>query len=295
MSATILAAGAVLWRKGEKKKIEVLVIHRPKYDDWTFPKGKAEIGEPLIACAYREVLEETNIETAFGPYLGEVEYLTNDGKKKVSFWSAKVIKEKEFNSNAEVDQLKWVEVTKVKELLTLDTDRKILEQFLRIEPDTKPLVLLRHAKAVTRDEWQGEDDDRPLDSYGQNQAKRLLAMYQVFNLEQIHSSDAVRCYDTVVAIAKGLSIKLEVTGKLSESTFKKDKEKAFDYAKDLMKLNESVLLCSHNPILPKMLNKLTKKSEVDADEGKLLPADGWVIHRIGKEVIQIDRIDSPSI
>jgi len=295
MSATILAAGAVLWRKGEKKKIEVLIIHRPKYDDWTFPKGKAEIGEPLIACAYREVLEETNIETAFGPYLGEVEYLTNDGKKKVSFWSAKVIKEKEFNSNAEVDQLKWVEVTKVKELLTLDTDRKILEQFLRIEPDTKPLVLLRHAKAVTRDEWQGEDDDRPLDSYGQNQAKRLLAMYQVFNLEQIHSSDAVRCYDTVVAIAKGLSIKLEVTGKLSESTFKKDKEKAFDYAKDLMKLNESVLLCSHNPILPKMLNKLTKKSEVDADEGKLLPADGWVIHRIGKEIIQIDRIDSPNI
>ena len=295
MSSPILAAGAVLWRKSEKKKIEVLIIHRPKYDDWTFPKGKAEIGEPLIACAYREVLEETNIETAFGPYLGEVEYLTNDGKKKVSFWSAKVIKEKEFNSNAEVDQLKWVEVTKVKELLTLDTDRKILEQFLRIEPDTKPLVLLRHAKAVTRDEWQGEDDDRPLDSYGQNQAKRLLAMYQVFNLEQIHSSDAVRCYDTVVAIAKSLNIKLEVTGKLSESTFKKDKEKAFDYAKDLMKLNESVLLCSHNPILPKMLNKLTKKSEVDADEGKLLPADGWVIHRIGKEVIQIDRIDSPSI
>ena len=295
MSSPILAAGAVLWRKNEKKKIEVVIIHRPKYDDWTFPKGKAEIGEPLIACAYREVLEETNIETAFGPYLGEVEYLTNDGKKKVSFWSAKVIKEKEFNSNAEVDQLKWVEVTKVKELLTLDTDRKILEQFLRIEPDTKPLVLLRHAKAVTRDEWQGEDDDRPLDSYGQNQAKRLLAMYQVFDLQQIHSSDAVRCYDTVVAIAKGLNIKLEVTGKLSESTFKKDKEKAFDYAKDLMKLNESVLLCSHNPILPKMLNKLTKKSEVDADEGKLLPADGWVIHRIGKEVIQIDRIDSPSI
>jgi 8-oxo-(d)GTP phosphatase len=295
MSATILAAGAVLWRKSEKKKIEVLIIHRPKYDDWTFPKGKAEVGEPLIACAYREVLEETNIETAFGPYLGEVEYLTNDGKKKVSFWSAKVIKEKEFNPNAEVDQLKWVEVTKVKEMLTLDTDRKILEQFLQIEPDTKPFILLRHAKAVTRDEWQGEDDDRPLDSYGQNQAKRLLAMYQVFNLEQIHSSDAVRCYDTVVAIAKGLNIKLEVTGKLSESTFKKDKEKAFDYAKDLIKLNESVLLCSHNPILPKMLNKLTKKSEVDADEGKLLPADGWVIHRIGKEVIQIDRIDSPSI
>jgi len=295
MSSVILAAGAVIWRKNEKKKIEVVIIHRPKYDDWTFPKGKAEISEPLIACAYREVFEETNIESAFGPYLGEVEYLTTDGKKKVSFWSAKAIKEKEFNPNSEVDKLKWVEITKVKDLLTLDTDKKILEKFIKIEPDTKPFILLRHAKAVTRDEWQGDDDDRPLDSYGQNQAKRLLAMYQVFDLQQIHSSDAIRCYDTVAAIAKSLNVKLEVTGKLSESTFKKDKEKAFDYAKDLMKLNESILLCSHNPILPKMLNKLTKKSEVDADEGKLLPADGWVIHRIGKEVIQIDRIDSPSI
>jgi 8-oxo-dGTP diphosphatase len=120
-------------------------------------------------------------------------------------------------------------------------------------------------------------------------------MYQVFDLQQIHSSDAIRCYDTVAAIAKGLNIKLEVTGKLSEDTYKRDKEKAFDYAKELIKSNESVLICSHNPILPKMLNKLTKKSEVDADEGKLSPGDGWVIHRIGKEIIQIDRIDSPSI
>ncbi len=105
MSSTILAAGAVVWRKNEKKKIEVVIIHRPKYDDWTFPKGKAEIGEPLISCAHREVSEETNIESAFGPYLGEVEYSTTDGKKKVSFWSAKAIKEKEFNPNSEVDQI----------------------------------------------------------------------------------------------------------------------------------------------------------------------------------------------
>ena len=116
----------------------------------------------------------------------------------------------------------------------------------------------------------------------------------MFNLEEIHSSDAVRCYDTVNPITKGLNLKLEVTGKLSEDTYKKDKEKAFDYAKELIKSNLSVLICSHNPILPKMLNKLTKKSEVDADEGKLSPGDGWVIHRIGKEIIQIDRIDAPS-
>ena len=292
MSATIQAAGAVVWRN-PNGKTEVAIIHRPKYDDWSFPKGKAEIGESLIACAHREVLEETNIHTEFGAFLGDVEYLTPDGKKRVSFWAAKAINQTDFNPNSEVDQLSWVNVKKVKELLTLDTDKKILTQFVKLDFNTRPFILLRHAKAVTRDEWQGDDDDRPLDSLGQNQANRLLALYQVYNLEQIHTSDAVRCYDTVNPMAKGLGIKLEVTGKLSENTYKKDKEKAFDYAKDLIKEDARILLCSHNPILPKMLNKLTKKSDVDADEGKLSPADAWVIHRNGREIIQIDRIDAP--
>ena len=292
MSATIQAAGAVVWRN-QNGQTEIAIIHRPKYDDWSFPKGKAEIGESLIACAHREVLEETNIQTEFGAFLGDVEYLTPDGKKRVSFWAAKAINQIDFNPNSEVDQLSWVNVKKVKELLTLDTDKKILAQFVELDFDTKPFILLRHAKAVTRDEWQG-DDDRPLDSLGQIQANRLLALYQVYNLEQIHTSDAIRCYDTVNPMAKGLGIKLEVTGKLSESTYKKDKEKAFDYAKDLIKEDARILLCSHNPILPKMLNKLTKKSDVDADEGKLSPADAWVIHRNGKEIIQIDRLDAPT-
>lgn len=293
MSATIQAAGAVVWRN-QNGQTEIAIIHRPKYDDWSFPKGKAEIGESLIACAHREVLEETNIQTEFGAFLGDVEYLTPDEKKRVSFWAAKAINQIDFNPNSEVDQLSWVNVKKVKELLTLDTDKKILAQFVELDFDTKPFILLRHAKAVTRDEWQGDDDDRPLDSLGQIQANRLLALYQVYNLEQIHTSDAIRCYDTVNPMAKGLGIKLEVTGKLSESTYKKDKEKAFDYAKDLIKEDARILLCSHNPILPKMLNKLTKKSDVDADEGKLSPADAWVIHRNGKEIIQIDRLDAPT-
>ena len=294
MSEITQAAGAIVWRNN-KDKTEVVIIHRPKYDDWSFPKGKVEINESLIACAHREVLEETNIQTEFGAFLGDIEYLTPDGKKHVFFWAAKAINQNNFTPNSEVDQIKWVEVKKVKELLTLETDKKILAQFIKLDFDTKPFILLRHAKAITRDEWQGDDDDRPLDSTGQNQASRLLSIYQVYNLEQIHTSDAVRCYDTVNPIAKAFGINLEVTEKLSESTYKKDREKAFDYAKDLIKVDARILLCSHNPILPKMLNKLTKKSDIDADEGKLSPADGWVIHRSGKEIIQIDRIDAPTL
>ena len=295
MSEVVLAAGAIVWRKHKDKFTEVAIIHRPKYDDWTFPKGKCEVNEPLIACAHREVLEETNIHTEFGPYLGQVEYLTTEGRKQVSYWSAKVIDEKTFTANAEVDEIKWVAVTKVRELLSMETDKEILDKFMKIKFDTKPLILLRHAKAITRDEWQGDDDDRPLDPLGENQSRRLLPIYQVYNLSQIHTSDALRCYNTVQPIAKGLNLKLEVTAKLSESTYRKDKDKAFDYAKELLKSEINAMICSHNPILPKMLNKLTKKSDVDADEEKLSPADGWVIHRNGKEIIQIDRLDAPFV
>jgi len=294
VSKIILAAGALVWRKSKEKKIEIAVIHRPKYNDWTIPKGKVELNESSIACAYREVIEETSIETEFGMYLGEVKYQSLDGPKQVSFWSAQVVKENIFTPNSEVDEIKWVEAAKAAKFLSLESDKEILSKFNKLKYESKPLVLLRHAKALSRDEWQGDDDDRPLDSLGQMQAKRLLSIYQAFNLEQIHTSDAIRCYDTVEPMAKALGLRLEVSNNLSESAFKKDKEDAFDYARDLIKSDKRALLCSHNPILPKVLNKLTKKSDVESDEEKLYPADAWVIHRIGKEVIQIDRIDAPT-
>jgi len=155
-----------------------------------------------------------------------------------------------------------------------------------------PLIL--HAKAITRDEWQGDDDDRPLDSLGSYQADRLISIYEVYKLEQIHSSDAIRCFDTVNSLARKLNITLEVSGKLSESAYKKDKEKAFDYCKELIKADKSILICSHNPILPKLFHYLTKKAEVETDDEKLQPADSWVIHRNGREIIQVDRLDAPT-
>lgn len=295
MNNIILAAGAVVWRENVNGKIEVAIIHRPKYDDLSFPKGKADPAEPLIACAFREVIEETNFTTEFGPFLGEVEYLTIDGIKRVSYWSAKVVGDNNFKVNEEVDELKWIEVSEVPKFLSLETDRQIFKKFLKLKLNSKPLILIRHAKAVSRDEWLGDDDDRPLDAVGQLQAKRLLAIYQVFNPKHIHTSDAVRCYDTVDPIATGLDLKLEVTSKLSESGYKKDKEKAIDYAKELLKSNIEVMICSHNPILPKLLNKITRKSEIESDAEKLLPAEAWVIHRIGKEIVQVDRLPAPKV
>ena len=294
MNSVITAAGAVVWRKTGEGVTEIAIIHRPRYNDWSLPKGKIEAGETIVSCAYREVLEETNIETQFGPFLGEVEYFSPDGLKRVSYWAAKSVgDEKPFQPNNEVDKVIWVHISKVIDKLTSETDKEIIGRFVQSHYDSQPLILLRHGKALARSEWPGDDDDRPLDSLGQNQAVRMLSVFQSYNLAEIHTSDAIRCYDTVAPMAKSLNLKLVVSGNLSESTFKKDKEKVFDYAKELVKNEKSTLLCSHNPILPKLLNKISKKNELEADVEKLQPADAWILHRVGKEVVQIDRINSP--
>lgn len=296
----ILAAGGVVWRKNENSKIELALIHRPRYDDWSFPKGKVDQGEEAISCAYREIMEETGLDIEFGPYLGEVVYEAIDGAKQVQYWAAKSLsKEFSFHPNNEVDLLEWHEVDSAREKLTRDSDREILERFLESPYDANKLILLRHAKALARSEWQGGDEDRPLDNLGQLQARRMLAIYQVFKVSAVHTSDAVRCYDTIIGITKALGIEPIITSKLSEYTFEKNREKSLDYAKevaDVVRKSESpVLLCGHNPILPRMLEKICKKSEVDLPDDKLKPGDAWVIYLGKKRCLQIDVISAPTV
>ena len=155
--------------------------------------------------------------------------------------------------------------------------------------------MLRHAKALDRSEWLSEDDDRPLQNIGQLQAKRMLSLYQAFGLQEIHTSDAVRCLDTVTAMAQALDIIPIIKEDLSEYTFKKNKDKAIDYAKDLIKKNKQVVLCSHNPVLPRMMEKLTKKIDFDYPDNKLQPGEAWILHHNKKEVLQIDRMDAPAV
>lgn len=293
MNNIINAAGSVIWRKVEGE-LQVALVHRPRYDDWSLPKGKQDPGEALISCAFRETIEETNLKVSFGPYVGDIEYFVADGLKKVYYWSARLADDSpDFHPNEEVDLLEWLPLDAAIDKATRDSDREILEKFASIPYDSFPLIMLRHAKALAREEWQGEDEDRPLQQLGQQQARRMLSLYQVYGLAQIHTSDAVRCHDTVEQMAKALGIALTITNKVSEYTWKKNKEKAIDYAKELVKVNEPVVLCSHNPVLPRMMEKLTKKIDFDYPSNKLEPGEAWILHHDKKEVLQIDRLDAP--
>ena len=121
----VLAAGGVLARRGPDG-LEVLVVHRPRYDDWSFPKGKCDAGETFEQTAAREVAEETGLEVAFGVELPSVRYHDHKGRPKlVRYWSMRVLGGT-FEPNDEVDEVRWLTVEAARALLSYEHDRALL-------------------------------------------------------------------------------------------------------------------------------------------------------------------------
>lgn len=295
-TSLIQAAGAVLWRKSPHEDIEIAVIHRPRYDDWSIPKGKVENNESHIATAYREVLEETGYTSTFGPEVGSVVYKLEGAPKEVRYWSAQAHDVAEGKpSPEEVDQLEWLSPKLAKERLTNKDDRKIVDYFLEFGVDTFPIVLLRHAKALKRDDWDGDDGDRPLEHRGQLQAKRLLPIYLPYGVKEFHTSDALRCTETIEPMVRSLSAVPIYSADLSEYGYAKDKDVPLDYVQDLMNRGVPALVCSHNPIIPKLVKKLVGKKYFNSMDRELEPAQAIVLHCRNGEVIACDWVDEPIV
>ena len=127
---TILAYGGVVWEHDARGRTVVAVVHRPRYDDWSFPKGKGEPGEEATATAVREVEEETGLSCTVGGYLGEVSYSTDSGARKVvGYWSMQTIHRQPRPPDAEVDLVDWWTVEDAADRLTHPQDRDLLERF----------------------------------------------------------------------------------------------------------------------------------------------------------------------
>lgn len=132
----IHAAGCVLWRRSPTAgNLEICLVHRPKYDDWSHPKGKLKHGEAPLAGALREVAEETGYRCEPGPRLPTIHYLVNGRAKQVSYWAAEAT-DGGFTPSREVDRVLWLDPASARDRLTQPRDRELIDEFL---------AALRHA------------------------------------------------------------------------------------------------------------------------------------------------------
>ena len=142
----VQAAGGVVWRRRRAAgtadgatRVEVLLVHRPGYDDWSLPKGKAEPGESLEETALREVQEETGLDVEIGPEVATVTYTDQRGRLKcVRYWAMRPVGPEEpgrpFVPNREIDDIRWAPLDEARLHLTYDTDRQVLEALRSVLP-----------------------------------------------------------------------------------------------------------------------------------------------------------------
>jgi len=284
----IRAAGALLWREIAAGEIEIALVHRPRYDDWSLPKGKIDENETALACAYREVSEETGIKARFTRQLGAVEYEDNGAQKRVKYWVAQALGASDFVANEEVDQLRWLNPTDSIELATHQSDKEMIERFLEIEGPTDTLIILRHTKALERGDWDGDDSLRTLNENGIAQAQALINHLAPFAIDEIYTSDFTRCVQTVSPLGESRGLVVSKVPSLNEATFESDPERSISFANALKQDERNILICSHNPVIPTMLRGILNTKLKNKDLIKLEPGDAWLVHRVKGEIVALD-------
>ena len=292
-----VAAGAVLWRAlpgpGGKPDVlarsgtEIALVHRPRYDDWSLPKGKVDRGESVLAAAIREVVEETGFAAQLGPRLGQTSYRVPEGDKVVHYWSARATSG-EFTVNDEVDQLRWVDPEAAAGLLSHAHDAQIVTRFRELSPPPQPVLLVRHAKAGTRSDWHRADHLRPLSGKGRRQAAQLAELLPLFGPSRAYAAPPVRCSQTIAPLADRLGLPIAVEPLLGEEDYWVDPETGLTRFVELAKSPDVPVICSQGGVIPDLVSQLAQVP--DAPSRK---ASFWVLGFTEGRLASADYYDQP--
>lgn len=260
-------------------------MHRPRYDDWSFAKGKLDAGETALAAAVREVHEETALTVRLGPRLPDQHYTVSGGQPKVvTYWSARPSDGSStdaFRANAEVDKLRWVPVAEASRSLSYPRDQTLLESFTAGGYDSEPLLVVRHAEACKRSAWRGDDSARPLRDTGKEQARRLVPLLKAYGVSRVVSSDATRCVQTVRPYVKARGVNLSTASELSEEGY--DEKQFAKLVRRLLAKAQPIAVCTHRP----QLNPLFDVA--GAEPIGLMPAEVVVLHRRNAKVVDVEQ------
>jgi len=274
----IEAAGGLLWRRSPSGAVEVALVHRPRYDDWSIPKGKLQPREPVVLAALREVWEETGFSAVPGRPLGEIRYLKDGEPKRVRYWAVSA-GDGEFTPGSEVDELRWLPADEAAALLPADRDAGILAGFLADPVETRACVLVRHASAGKRGSWAGPDTERPLDAAGVQQAAALGPILAVYAPESVVSSDAVRCLQTVDPLCRLTGLPVTTEPLLSEDGYEADPAAAVKRFTALVASPRPSVACSQGKAMPELIAGLCEAFGRPAPEDRFTEKGGyWVFH-----------------
>lgn len=265
---TVYAAGALLWRIDDSV-LKVAIVHRGRYDDWSWPKGKVDPGEALPQTAVREIREETGLKVKLGVPLGIQKYrLPNKTKKEVHYWAAKVtdkaLAESRFVPNEEVSAVHWVAADSAKEKLSYSHDFEQLERLVELHEqnllDTKPLIILRHGRARSRSTWKDGEASRPLLSEGNAQAEALPKLLKAYGAKLVFSSPWTRCLSTIAPYAQSTRVKVKTSPEFTEAANEKKPQQTKVLLANLVNLGKSLVICTHRPVLPSLIEELEPRA-----------------------------------
>lgn len=289
----VVAAGAVVVRKasgaaGGRTRWQVLVVHRPRYDDWSFPKGKLDRGEHITACAVREVEEETGLRVRLGAPLSDQRYGVSNGRTKtVHYWLARVVGDDDVSEREpddEVDTLDWLDWDEAARLLTYPHDRVTLDEARELRRRTRTLVVLRHGEALARRGWTGDDRRRPLLEEGLVQAEQLAPVLDAYGVTTVVTSSSTRCVQTVEPYASAAARPLQLLDALSEEDA--TATGVATVVAQLMDEARHAVLCTHRPVLPWVLQAL------GLPETRLEPGGMVVVHHRDGAVVATELYDA---
>jgi len=286
MTELVRAAGGIVVR-GEGDDRVVAIVHRQRYDDWSFPKGKLVDGEDEGSAALREVLEETGLRCSLGPSVGAVTYLDRRGRPKVVRYFEMRPDGGVFVPNAEVDQLRWLPPGEASRVLSYVHDRTLLRRMLAGLP-VSSLYVVRHAKAGMRSTWIGVDAERPLTRRGRSQARRLVERFEGLDVERILTSPFVRCVQSVEPLATARGLEVEAIHEFGEGRELEAVIAAFDSLDE-----RPTILCGHGREIDALIDHVEAAgAKIDGARG-IAKGSVWVLEREHGRVVSAHYLPPP--
>ncbi|MCX2930442.1 NUDIX hydrolase [Mycobacterium sp. CVI_P3] len=287
----ILAAGAALWRPDPATgEPHVALIHRPRYDDWSLPKGKVDPGENEPIAAVREIWEETGQRSQLGRRLIQTRYQVPQGSKVVHYWVARALGG-EFIPGPEVDRMEWMPVDEAAQRLTYPHDRDVLTAFTKQPAATETVLIVRHGTAGIKSRYKSDDRGRPLDKNGRAQAESLVGQLMAFGATDIYAADRARCIQTVEPLAQELGVKVAAEASLTEEAYAADPEAAHKRIVEIAARGGTPVICTQGKVIPYLLAWWRGNDKPDKSRNR--KGSTWVLSLNGDRIVAADYIDSP--